>query len=72
VRYREVPHVVPFLQAHPDMTPQHDNATSHTACSVCDFLQDRNVSVLSWPAKSLDLNPIEHVRDLLDRRVRDR
>ena len=62
--YREdilLPHVVPFLQAQPDMTLQHDNATSHTARSVCDFLQDRNVSVLPWPAKSPDLNPIELV-----------
>ena len=35
--YREdilLPHVVPFLQAHPDMTLQHDNATSHTARSA--------------------------------------
>ena len=71
--YREdilLPHVVPFLQDHPDMTLQHDNATSHTAHSVRDFLQDRKVSVLPWPAK--DLNPIEHVWDLLDRRVRAR
>ena len=37
VRYREdiiLPHVVPFLQAHPEMTLQHDNATSHTARSA--------------------------------------
>ena len=59
-------------KAHPDITLQHDNATSHTACSVRDFLQDRNVSVMPWPAKSLDLNPIEHVWDLLARRVRAR
>ena len=47
VRYKEdilLPHVVLFLQAHPDMTLQHDDATSHTARSVHDFLQDRNVS----------------------------
>ena len=37
-------HLEPFLQAHPDMTLQHDNASSHTAHSVRDFLQDRNVS----------------------------
>ena len=47
--------MVPFLQAPPDMTLQHDNATSHTARSVSDFLQDKNVSVLPWPAKSPDL-----------------
>ena len=41
VRYRKdihLPHVVPFLQAHPDMTLQHDNANSHTAHSVHNFL----------------------------------
>ena len=51
------------------MTLQHDNATAHNARSVRDLLQDRNVSVLPWLAKSPHVNPIEHVWDLLDRRV---
>ena len=54
------------------MTLQLDNATSHTVRSVCAFLQDSNVRVLPWPAKCPDHNPIEHVWDLLDRRVRAR
>ncbi|CDQ58389.1 unnamed protein product [Oncorhynchus mykiss] len=54
------------------MSLQHENATSHTARSLCDFLQVRNVSVLPWPVKSTDLNPIENVWKLLDRRVRAR
>ena len=73
MRYREdilLSHMVPFLQAHADMTLQHGVDTSHIACSVCDFLQDRNVCVLPWPATSPD--PVEHVWDLLDRRVRAR
>ena len=43
VRYREdilLPHVVPILQAHPYMTPQHDNVTSRTVRSVRNFLQE--------------------------------
>ena len=73
VRYREdilLPHAIPFLQVHPNMTLQQCNATSQTARSVHDFLQDRNVSVLPWPEKSPDLNPIKHIWDVLDRRVR--
>ena len=45
VSYREdhTSLMVSFLQAHPDMNLQHNNATSHTARSVRDFLLDRNV-----------------------------
>lgn len=31
-----------------------------------------NVPVLAWPAYSPDMSPIEHVRDVLDRRIRQR
>jgi hypothetical protein len=51
VCYREdilLLHGLLFLQAHPDMTLQHDNATRHTARSMRDFLQDRNVLVEEW------------------------
>ncbi|XP_056097132.1 solute carrier family 25 member 36-A [Rhinichthys klamathensis goyatoka] len=51
------------------MILQQDNATSHSARSVREFLHGSNVSLLAWPAKSPDLNPIEHVWDLLDRRL---
>ena len=50
VRYREdilLPHVVPFLQALPDMTLQHDIATSHTARSVRDFRQECQFSAMA-------------------------
>jgi hypothetical protein len=50
----------------------HAGSSSHTASFVRDILQDRNVSVLLWPANSPDRKPTEHVRDLLDRRVRAR
>ena len=59
VRYREdilIPHVVPFLQAHPDMTLQHDNATSQTACSVRDGtwdLLDRRVRARAIPPRNI-------------------
>jgi hypothetical protein len=49
VRYREdiLSHVVPFLQAHPDMTLQHDNATRNTARSARHFLQDCQCSAMA-------------------------
>lgn len=50
----------------------HDNARPHTANRVREFLQDRNVDVLPHPARSPDMNPIEHVWDYLKRMIRDR
>lgn len=40
---------------------QQDGASVHTAHFTSQFLRDNNVSTISWPARSPDLNPIENV-----------
>lgn len=40
---------------------QHDNDPKHTAKMVKDWLGANRVRVLSWPAQSPDLNPIENL-----------
>lgn len=40
---------------------QDDNASCHRAKKVKDFLQERSISSMTWPANSPDLNPIENL-----------
>ena len=72
VRYRHqvlMPHVLPLVNAH-NLTFQHDNVRPHVARVCRDFLNQNNVQVLDLPPYSPDLNPIKHLLDALDRRVR--
>lgn len=65
------PHVVPFFQRHPNFLFQQDNARPHTARVTQDFLHRNNINLLPHPARSPDLNPIEHFWDALQRRLND-
>ena len=49
-----------------------DNARPHRARAVVDHLRINAIDTIPWPAKSLDLNPIEHLWDYLGRHVRAR
>ena len=66
------PEAVPFLQRHGPAILMHDNARPHFARICRQFLNRNNVNVLPWPAVSQDMNPIEHIRDYLGRKVRAR
>ncbi|GBM76089.1 Transposable element Tc3 transposase [Araneus ventricosus] len=46
-----------------------DNARPHRANIVGECLQSEDITRMDWPAYSSDLNPIEHVWDMLGRRI---
>ncbi|CAJ0938384.1 unnamed protein product [Ranitomeya imitator] len=48
-----------------------DNARPHVA-GVCQFLQDEGIEAVDWPARSPDLNPIEHIWDIMSRTIHQR
>ena len=48
---------------------QQDNASPHTAKITQEKFVEMGIPLLEWPAKSPDLNPIEHIWAWIDRQL---
>lgn len=57
--------VLPILIQKPNRTFMHDNTSTHTAHIVQEFLDELQIEVMDWSARSQGLNPIGNFWTLL-------
>lgn len=68
-------HLLPYMDTFENKENfvfQDDNAPVHTAKVVKKWKEEKNLTCLPWPAQSPDLNPIEHLWDALEKKIRAR
>ena len=49
---------------------QQDNVPCHKSRLVNSYFNENNIRVMPWPPRSPDLNPIEHVWNLIDKKIK--
>ncbi|CDQ77605.1 unnamed protein product [Oncorhynchus mykiss] len=73
IRYRDEilrPLVRPYAGAvDPGFLLMQDNARTHVAGVCQQFLREEGIDPMDWPARSPNLNPIEHVWDIMSRSI---
>ena len=63
-------HVLGYLAYNPTYTFQQDNASCHKSKMTKSWMQENNMPVLEWPARSPDLSPIENLWHIVKAKIR--